>query len=258
MDDQSRDQFECVVSADLFRRAMYAQSNEETRYYLNGIHIEPCAEGGVLMVGTDGHRMLVFRDVNGFVRGGNAIIKLTKPMVKALTAKPWQHPGWGSMPKTDKPRLRYLAVKGDRAAVVDFGTGEGRPTDDAFAAILDQVDKPSILVGGYQWAGVRIYGDFPNWRKVITEPGSGGVIRYVNVNVLAPVVEALSDRPGQAGFRLAPTKGNPDGPVFVVPYGKSPGFGVVMGLRPLGEEDILPQPPQVPSWLAPAAQPQAA
>lgn len=40
-------------------------SKEETRYYLNGVLIEPAPQGGVFLVATDGHRLVCFHDPEG-------------------------------------------------------------------------------------------------------------------------------------------------------------------------------------------------
>lgn len=250
--------FKCVVSADLFRRAMMAQSTEETRYYLNGVRVEPCAEGGVLLVATDGHRLLVFRDIDGFITGGAATISLSKSMTKALTAKPWNHPGWGVMPKTETPRRRFLAVHGDKAATVDFAL-EAAVGADTAEIIIEQVASPSALVGGFQWVGAQIDGGYPDWRRVVGEPGEGVVTDFVKMAVIRPVVEALQPGGVEGGFRLVPTKDNPEGPLFVVPYHAGPGIGIVMGLRVFRHGKAEPPPAMaLPSWLAPAVQAEAA
>ena len=41
------------------------QKNEETRHYLNGVHITPSKQGGVYLVATDGCMMLVAHDKDG-------------------------------------------------------------------------------------------------------------------------------------------------------------------------------------------------
>src|SRR5256885_2092412 len=52
------------VNARLFAAAWVCISTEESRYYLNGVRIEPLAEGCV-MVATDGHRLIAIRDPSG-------------------------------------------------------------------------------------------------------------------------------------------------------------------------------------------------
>lgn len=51
-----------TCNADLFRIAYSCVSTEETRYYLNGVHLEPHPCGGAFMVATDGHRLIVVHD----------------------------------------------------------------------------------------------------------------------------------------------------------------------------------------------------
>lgn len=53
------------VSAPLFRAVSEFQSREETRYYLNGVYVQKHPERGALLIGTDGHRMLIAHDVDG-------------------------------------------------------------------------------------------------------------------------------------------------------------------------------------------------
>lgn len=43
-------------------------SDEETRYYLRGVRIEPLDSGGVAMIATDGRRMGVYHDAEGWAR----------------------------------------------------------------------------------------------------------------------------------------------------------------------------------------------
>jgi len=53
------------VNANLFRIAHSVASTEETRYYLNGVFVEPHPCGGVLLTATDGHRLLTVYDREG-------------------------------------------------------------------------------------------------------------------------------------------------------------------------------------------------
>lgn len=52
------------VSAALFRACSEFVSKEDTRYYLSGVCVQPHAEGGAVLVATDGPRMLVAHDVD--------------------------------------------------------------------------------------------------------------------------------------------------------------------------------------------------
>ncbi len=54
-----------TVNANLFRIVYTAVSTEETRYYLNGVHIEAHPVKGAILVATDGHRMIVAHDPDG-------------------------------------------------------------------------------------------------------------------------------------------------------------------------------------------------
>lgn len=80
------DNFTCKVSADLFRRAAICASKEQTRYYLVGVQVEPCSEGGVLLIATDGARMVCLRDPDGSA-SGNAIISTDPDLLKAAAGK---------------------------------------------------------------------------------------------------------------------------------------------------------------------------
>jgi hypothetical protein len=52
-------------SAELFRILLPFTSQDTTRVYLNGVLIQPHPAGGVFMMATDGHRMLVVHDRDG-------------------------------------------------------------------------------------------------------------------------------------------------------------------------------------------------
>lgn len=59
----------CKVSAKAFAAAMLAVSTEETRYYLNGVLIEPNPAGGVTVVATNGHILIAIHDADGETNG---------------------------------------------------------------------------------------------------------------------------------------------------------------------------------------------
>lgn len=69
-------------NANLFRIAMICASTEETRYYLNGVHVEPHAVKGVTLTATDGHKAVSLYDADGFA-DETATVRLTKEALKA-------------------------------------------------------------------------------------------------------------------------------------------------------------------------------
>jgi hypothetical protein len=72
------------VSANYFKAASLCVSKEETRYYLNGVFVEPCAAGGVTLTATDGHRLISIYDQSGTCTE-SAIVGLPKgALLKAL------------------------------------------------------------------------------------------------------------------------------------------------------------------------------
>lgn len=75
------------VPTDVLRAALVCVSNEETRYYLQGVHVEPDADD-VLLVSTDGHRLFCGRcplPPAGAVTPAEPFIIPTAAIKKALT-----------------------------------------------------------------------------------------------------------------------------------------------------------------------------
>lgn len=248
MTEAAKPVFECVVSADLFSRALAAISTEATRYYLNGVSVEPCEQGGVLLISTDGKRMLVLRDPDGYAPNGQGIVSLNKDMVRALTAKNWNLPSWLGPLTGKQPKRRFLAVRGQKAAVSEIAANQGDAVDHD--ALLALADAPSAAVGGYQWIGSVINGTFPDWRRVVGKPAANGnVVGSFDATLLAPLAKALCKGRKIAGIRLVPSDGDTTGekPVFVFPTLPDAGFAILMPLR-----DQF-KPATLPAWLEPVS-----
>lgn len=60
---------EISVRADYFAAIALLMSKEPTRYYLNGVCIEPHPKGGVTLTATDGHRLATIHDPQGTTNG---------------------------------------------------------------------------------------------------------------------------------------------------------------------------------------------
>lgn len=133
------------LDADLFMRVRRAVGVEETRYYLTGVCVEPAADGGIIMVATDGRAMLVARDPEG-VAPAPAIVRLTMP----------------EFPPPDPSSCREegcCALMGDSyvGARLTFDLPDKGPTVAA------------MMHGARPWKHAiveRVKGTFPEWRKV--------------------------------------------------------------------------------------------
>jgi hypothetical protein len=120
-------------SADLFRIAFTCTSNEETRYYLRGVFVEPHPQGGVTLTATDGHRLVCIRDEKGHA-DESAILNL-KDGLKACRSK--------------RNETRVVIVDGADARIV---------------AEYENASGSLPIAAAY---GVRIDGSFPDYRRVI-------------------------------------------------------------------------------------------
>jgi len=132
------------VNAALFDLAYAAVSKEETRYYLNGVHIEAHPQKGALLVSTDGHRMVVVHDVDG---------QCDRPAIVQLPTFARQ------LCRTKKASLgvdrRILEIDAelDRATVV-----------------IEALSKDGVVTKTTPLATAHkclIDGSFPDWRRVI-------------------------------------------------------------------------------------------
>jgi len=74
-------------NADLYRIVTAFESDEQTRYYLIGVYVEPCAAGGVTMTVTDGHRLICVRDETGSA-DQSGIVQLSPDAMKLCKSKP--------------------------------------------------------------------------------------------------------------------------------------------------------------------------
>jgi len=99
-------------NADLFHIAYAFTSNDECRYDINGVSIEPHTEKGVLMVATDGHRLIIIHDVDGFVKE-NIIVRMDKNPLSLCQKKSADKIRW-----TEEFNKREVEVLADGTAFV--------------------------------------------------------------------------------------------------------------------------------------------
>ncbi len=223
--------FQAVISADLMGRVYTAVSAEESRYYLNGVKVEPCPLGGALLIATDGHKMLVLRDAVAVVNE-TAIVRLSPAMLKACRAKAVKRGVYGE---------RFLIVDEQRAAVALTAIPENR------GDLLDLARNPNHEVECYQPAGTLIDASYPDWRRVVPNGQVQAVAAAFNSEYVSAVSKALCTC--RAPVATLQGRGGSIGDAANAPHavygdGTVPGFGVLMPIRskPLTEHEL-------PYWL---------
>jgi hypothetical protein len=131
-------------NANLFRIAMQAASNEETRYYLRGVYVEPHPVKGVTMTATDGCRMLLIHDESGEA-DESAIISLSPDALKLCKSK-----------RSERRDIRIWTGEKDATICETFVAQEkGAET---------LTDRP--LGMSYD---CRIEGSFPDYRRAVPQ-----------------------------------------------------------------------------------------
>lgn len=187
------------VDASLFRVAAMFQSTEETRYYLNGVHIEPHHEEGVFLVATDGHRLFVAHDATGKIEGGTAIVQLGKDQLRACRQ----------------------------------GRGETAPrrivaTDAKQPLTINANDAPVAVQA--KWI---IDGSFPDWKRIMKGLRPEGRLDAVDGDLLRSFAEAAKAFTGVAKIEFSHSTTN--GPAIVRFANVANAFGVLMPLAWKGE-----------------------
>ncbi len=217
--------------ANLFRIAYAATSGEQTRYYLNGVFVEPHKSGGVTLTATDGHMLFSVHDPKGEA-DESAIITMSKDMLKFC--KP---------PKTGKHARAGLET------IVFITTG----AKEAHIAVSgDDYSEPVAVA-----YDVRIDGSFPDWRRVvptnIDPEAAHPCFAAKNVGRVGAFSVDLGAHYESGGMvRFVPTGGrDPDGKKYestsptLLLWDGIPAFGVLMPIRGSGKPSALP------GWFVP-------
>lgn len=237
--------FRCIVSADLLRRAHFCVGVEEIRYYLLGVNIEPCGEGGALLVATDGHRLVALRDPLAIVEGGTAIVRLEKSFLVEI----------------DRRRDDWKVIVAEqRAGLIKFP--HATPTPEQAGALFERLRDLDKDIDALQYRETIIDGVYPNWRKTLAAPPADGVtfpVGEINARLLRGMVSALGQRGETAAIRIVST-GPKDAPYLVRAYSEIDGFGLIMPMR-AGisadypdwiKQDVRPaEPPAQPATASP-------
>lgn len=137
----------------------------DVRYYLNGIYVEPVKGGGVNLVATDGHRMIIIHDKEGYASRGFII-----PNHKALYALCKKRPKV-KRGAIDPESVTSVLIDGDTM----YAMKEWYRREDG--ANLKRPGKKQVHVDNFEcsWPFKEIEGKFPDFRNVIakTEEADG-------------------------------------------------------------------------------------
>jgi len=217
-----------TVSADRFRRALSCISSEETRFYLQGVFVTPAKDnGGILLVSTDGHRLVIIRDPNGTIEGEPVIISPNAALVKALKAKKQKYFG-----------EKYFVLDGNEAAVTTQ-----RYLPDAKDPVLD---TDAEHAEAYQKGNIVIDGSFPDFSRVVPkiDPALPLVTQAYNGVYFGAFADALNEPDVDQKFVIAFADGehNP----ALVKGSDVNALGVLMPVRKGSVAD--PITADAPSW----------
>lgn len=197
------------------------ESTDDTRYYLQGFYVEPCAQGGVLIVASNGHVLGIFHDESGRIDGPPVIVgTLDKAIRKA---------------SSPKARREYQHVSSERRLMIDGKTARIVERD----ASVDPPAEISIL--GAQ-AGY-VDGTFSDWRLCIKSTAWGGSPPKPAAFNVALLKRFEGIRDFECSITTLKLSGdNPAGPFWAL-TNREDFVGVIM---PMTGRDIGEAPP---TWL---------
>lgn len=140
-----------VPAADYLFMSRFA-SEEETRFYLKGVAIQPAPVPGAYLVATDGHAMGVMRleSDQAIATHAGFILSADKAIRAAV--------------KCGKREQAWIICREDRADIVKLGAYI-LPTMDDLATAPVSLSIPA--------ATAYVDGTFPDWRRVMPKTTSG-------------------------------------------------------------------------------------
>lgn len=233
---------QCKVSASAFAAVMLAVSTEETRYYLNGVLIEPNPAGGVNVVATNGHILIAIHEPDGETNG-RWICPVPPQMRQFLLANLEPRPDPEEMDGDfymDEPSLvttpakrkpDQIAFDGHMASVTapEMAWQEKSPIEVVMAAKAQAID-----------------GTFPEWTKVLPKPteATPALADFtLNTNYMTDITRAVRIWNEDLGTGIRVRAVEKNGPVLFGAY-QSP--DIILVLMPM--RDDAPGL-KVPDWI---------
>ena len=187
-----------ISRSGMIAAAAVITPKSDIRYYLNGILIEKHHEKGVIIVTTDGHRMLVCYDEHAEFSDDMPVIVRFEKEALAMARKP---------ANLDKP-LFITSNDGDKSVSVD--------------------------IGGVTFCngGEVLDGNFPDWRRVCPKQTGDSAAACYDAAYLAdwsPVSHYLTQNGKHQGITIRAEDKASSAAVFF--YGVDYAFGVIMPMR---------------------------
>lgn len=205
------------------------KADNDIRYYLNGVYVEPIEGGGALIVATNGHAMGVWRDMTGEVERP-AVLRIGKRLESACLDSDYKR----------------LVIIDDRLAVL-----EELPNKTA----IKMATKTPITTEVYvqEKTGTKgsweVPGTYPIWRKVVQGKAQQNLTDTLSAVYINTVRKALKIGTGDASAYIAFLQGEKDKGIAVTSRSAPDFFGVIMPVR---EEAAA-----YPDWVAALIQPEA-
>lgn len=205
------------ISLDLLKATALFVSNEETRYYLNGVCIQATKKGDIVYVATDGHRMFVA-------------------------------PGKSERGEDKDVFVGEIIIPRDVISGIKLPTGRSAP--NALEAVLVVGDKGRCTIEFGLGASVgftAIDGTFPDWRRVISTSTSG-VVGHFNTAYL----DSFRKAGKLLGHEMPTVLHNGLADQAVIRWSGFDGFGILMPSR-----DYAIPATVLPAWVGPSEAPGA-
>jgi hypothetical protein len=209
------------VRADLLALAYGFVSREEARYYLNGVNIHAHADGGAILVATDGHRLAAFYDESAYLgtvpNPGELIITLPAPFLKECANK-------------REDRWAFIDLEKKQAALGKLCATDWPTGADCVAL------APNVLIDG----------TFPDWRRIIP-PMPDAETRFPPEIGFNPKLIGTFDKVTNGGaLQLYATQGS-GAPVLLRAPACPEFFGLIMPMRRPSAEDGYSS--DFPAWI---------
>lgn len=139
-----------------FAAASTIAATGDIRYYLNGVYVEPQKGGGINLVATDGHRMIIINDPHGYANR-SIIIPHNKQLIAICKKRPK-----ASRKYDVKENVEEVMIDGDMVYAMKGHYDESMPSRDHVNRYNFECSFPFS----------EIEGKFPDWRAVVNRSPS--------------------------------------------------------------------------------------